>query len=585
MRFLLGYGSCGIAAGADAVAEAMEVALKRNGETMTRVGCVGMCFAEPMLQFVDDQGQDVFYGRIAAEDVDALCDALCRGEILEKGRLTDDEMRFLTGQTRIALRHCGQIDPESLADYEAADGYTAFRQAIQNAPQDIIDTIKTSGLAGRGGAGFPTWRKWQAARDAKGSPKYIVCNADEGDPGAFMDRSLLEGDPHAVLEGMMLAGYAVGASEGLIYVRAEYPLAVARLQKAIGALRAAGLLGENILGSGFSFDFRLTKGAGAFVCGEETALIASQEGKRGMPRPKPPFPAEAGYRGCPTSINNVETFANVAWILENGGEAYAKLGVEGARGTKVFALAGKVKRGGLVEVPMGMTPRQIVFDICGGIKGDRPIKGVQMGGPSGGCLPESLLDTPIDYKSISKTGAIMGSGGLVVMDDATCMVDMARFFMEFTSDESCGKCVPCRIGTTRMHEILERICDGHGEPEDLENLRALGEAIRDGSLCGLGNSAPNPVLTTLRYFADEYEAHVREHRCAAMVCSAMVKYRINGDACTGCSLCSRKCPTGAISGEIRKTYTVDAEKCIGCGQCSKVCRFSAVQAYSGEAAV
>ncbi len=584
MRFLLGYGSCGIAAGAEAVAAAMEKALCGSGKQIEKVGCVGMCFAEPMMEFVDDDGKSLFFGHIGADDAAALVTALLRGEAPEKNLLTAEELSFLTGQTRVALRHCGKIDPESLAAYEAAGGYAALRRALSGRPEAVIEQMKISGLRGRGGAGFPTWRKWQATRDAKGDCKYIVCNADEGDPGAFMDRSVLEGDPHAVLEGMLLAGFAVGASEGLIYVRAEYPMAVRRLQIAMDALKAAGLVGENILNSGFSFGFRMLKGAGAFVCGEETALLASLEGGRGMPRPKPPFPAQSGYRRSPTSINNVETFANVPWIIEKGGEAFAAMGTADSKGTKVFALAGKVRRGGLVEVPMGITLRRIVYDICGGIQGDRPFKAVQIGGPSGGCLPESLLDTPIDYASIGATGAIMGSGGLVVMDDTACMVDMARFFMDFTSKESCGKCVPCRVGTTRMKEMVDRICEGHGEPGDTEKLKSLGDSIRDSALCGLGNSAPNPVLTTMRYFPEEYEAHIKGRCCPALACKALVKYRIASGSCTGCSLCARKCPTGAITGVIKKPFAVDAAKCVACGACQKACRFGAVTIYSGEAA-
>lgn len=584
MRFLMGYGSCGIAAGAEQVASALESALAGSASKIEKVGCIGLCFAEPMMLVQTNAGDQHFYGHLCADDIPAIVEAFAAGDVPSRNKLSEEELNFLRLQKRIALRNCGLIDPESIKAYEEAGGYTALRNALQSDPEVVIEKLKRSGLRGRGGAGFPTWRKWQAARDAAGDLKYIVCNADEGDPGAFMDRSLLEGDPHSVLEGMMLAGYAVGASEGLIYVRAEYPLAVRRLQTAIDALTNAGILGEHIYGSGFSFTMRIVKGAGAFVCGEETALLASLEGGRGMPTPKPPFPAESGFHRCPTSINNVETFANVPWIIQNGGEAFAAVGTEDSKGTKVFALAGKVKRGGLVEVPMGITLRQIVYDICEGIRGDRPLKAVQIGGPSGGCLPAELLDTPIDYASISATGAIMGSGGLVVMDDTTCMVDMARFFMDFTSMESCGKCTPCRVGTTRMKEILDRICEGKGEAGDIGQLMALGESIRDSALCGLGNSAPNPVLTTLRYFADEYEAHIAQKRCPALACTALLRYRILPEKCVGCSLCGKKCPTEAIHGEVRKPFIIDAAKCVACGACKKVCRFDAIEIVSGEVA-
>ncbi len=415
----------------------------------------------------------------------------------------------------------------------------------------------------------------------KETVRYVVCNADEGDPGAFMDRAVLEGDPYSVLEGMMIAGLAIGADYGIIYVRAEYPLAVKRVKKAVETLKERGFIGKNALGSGFDFDFYIMKGAGAFVCGEETALLASLGGGRGMPVTKPPFPAQKGFRGKPTNINNVETLANIPYIIRHGGENFAKLGTEKSKGTKVFALAGKIKRGGLVEVPMGMTIREIVFDICGGIKNDAAIKAVQMGGPSGGCIPESLLSTPVDYESIAKTGAIMGSGGMIVMDEGTCMVDMARFFMDFTSKESCGKCAPCRIGTTRMLETLEKITRGDGEESDIERLVKDGEAIKTGALCGLGNSAPNPVLTTVKYFKDEYEAHIKEKRCPAKECTALIRYEISKDKCKGCSLCSKKCPVSAISGEIKKPFSIDPKRCIRCGACLGTCRFGAISKESG----
>ncbi|HPU67675.1 MAG TPA: NADH-quinone oxidoreductase subunit NuoF [Clostridiales bacterium] len=584
MRFMIGYGSCGIAAGAEEVAKSVRERLSaEHSVTVDLVGCNGMCFAEPLMQVKDDEGNDYYYGRLTGEKAVKIVDAFLNGEIPEENKIEGDELKFLKGQTRIALRHCGIIDPESIDSYIEAGGYTAFDKILKMTPDEVIEQIKISGLRGRGGAGFPTWFKWEAARKENTEEKYIVCNADEGDPGAFMDRSVLEGDPHSVLEGMMVAGYAIGAKCGIIYVRAEYPLAVKRLTIAINQLREKGLLGKNIKGSDFEFDFKIMKGAGAFVCGEETALLASLGGDRGMPTPKPPFPAQKGFRKQPTNINNVETFANVPWIIENGGEAFAAMGTEDSKGTKVFALAGKVKYGGLVEVPMGMTIRQIVFDICGGIKNGKKIKGVQIGGPSGGCLPEELLDTPIDYKSIGATGAIMGSGGLVVMDEDTCMVDMARFFMDFTSKESCGKCVPCRVGTTRMLEILNRIVKGEGREGDMELLQSLGSSIRDSALCGLGNSAPNPVLTTMRYFKDEYTAHIEEKCCPSFKCASLIKYEINPEKCTGCTLCGRKCPTKAITGSVKNPHVIDKDKCIACGECAASCRFGAIFKVSGEA--
>lgn len=581
MLFRLGYGSCGIASGAEAVLHALEKSLDGTGIEIVKVGCNGLCFAEPVLEAVTDT-ESVLYGRLDEAAALEIAEAAKNGELTEKYRLGADDLKFLNGQTRIVLSGCGKVDPESLDSYIAAGGYKALEKALSTGSDAIIEQIKISGLRGRGGAGFPTHIKWQSAKNSAGDEKYVVCNADEGDPGAFMDRAVLEGDPHRVLEGMMIAGVAIGAHTGVIYVRAEYPLAVKRLENAIAQLRERGLLGENILGSGFAFDFRIMMGAGAFVCGEETALLASLGGNRGMPVTKPPFPAQKGYRGKPTNINNVETFANVAWIIANGGEKFAELGTEGSKGTKVFALAGHIKRGGLVEVPMGLALRDIIFDICGGIKNDARFKAVQMGGPSGGCIPADMLDTVIDYESIAKTGAIMGSGGMIVMDEKTCMVDMAKFFMDFTSKESCGKCVPCRIGTTRMLEILKRITAGDGREEDIETLRDLGESIKTGALCGLGNSAPNPVLTTLKYFGNEYEEHIKQKKCGAGKCSALIRFEIDAEKCRGCSLCSKKCPAGAISGEIKKPFTIDAAKCVRCSQCIETCRFGAIEIKSGE---
>ncbi|MGB4428672.1 MAG: NADH-ubiquinone oxidoreductase-F iron-sulfur binding region domain-containing protein, partial [Thermacetogeniaceae bacterium] len=484
----------------------------------------------------------------------------------------EKDYSFMEGQKRVALRNCGIINPENLQDYVDQGGYQALKRVVSEmTPIDVISEIKESGLRGRGGAGFPTWFKWDATRRTPGDIKYIICNADEGDPGAFMDRSLLEGDPHSVLEGMAIAGYAVGANQGFIYCRAEYPLAIRRAELAIKQAEERGILGKNIFGSGFDFEISIKQGAGAFVCGEETALIASLEGERGMPRIKPPFPVQAGYWGKPTNINNVETYANVPWILANGGKAFSALGTEKSPGTKVFALAGKIKQGGLIEVPMGLTLREVIFNIGGGIKGDKKIKAVQLGGPSGGCIPEELLDTPVDYESINQTGAIMGSGGMVVMDETTCMVDIARFFLEFTQSESCGKCVQCRIGTKRMLEILERICDGEGQEGDIELLEEIALKVREGSLCGLGQSAPNPVLTTIRYFRDEYETHIKDKKCPAKQCKALISFRINPEKCRGCGRCARKCPAKCITGEKKKPHEIDQELCLKCGSCLEAC--------------
>ncbi len=582
MRVLLGYGSCGIASGANDVLCGLEESFSSTDFTVEKVGCNGLCFAEPIVEIITDNNESVLFGRLNKLSAISLAQSLKNGVIPQENRLTEDELKFIKGQTRIVLSGCGKINPESIDSYIENGGYKALKKALEIGADGIIDEVEKSGLRGRGGAGFPTHFKWKSARNSQGTEKYVVCNADEGDPGAFMDRAVLEGDPHRVLEGMMISGIAIGAKMGIIYVRAEYPLAVKRLEIAISQMHEKGYLGENILGSSFSFDFRIMMGAGAFVCGEETALLASLGGNRGMPVTKPPFPAQKGFRGKPTNINNVETFANISWIIENGGEKFAEYGTEGSKGTKVFALAGKVKRGGLVEVPMGLTINNIVFDICGGIKNDKKIKAVQMGGPSGGCIPAPMLDTQIDYENISKTGAIMGSGGMIVMDEDTCMVDMAKFFMDFTSKESCGKCVPCRIGTTRMLEILRNICDGKGQESDVETLVELGENIKTGALCGLGNSAPNPVLTTVKYFKNEYDAHINQKSCPAKKCTSLIKFKIDADKCKGCSLCSKKCPVNAISGVIKEPFVIDSQKCIKCSQCLDNCKFGAIEKISGE---
>lgn len=577
MRIRIGLGSCGIAAGALRIFDAAkdEIAARGLEVELQQTGCIGMCHNEPLLDVIEDSGAVYTYGHVTPDLVTRILDQhICAGKPVEDALVGTSQKPndFLVGQVRIALRNCGVIDPESFEDYVNTGGYDALHKAVVSmTPEQVIEEIKTSGLRGRGGAGFPTWFKWQAARRAEGDLKYIICNADEGDPGAFMDRSLLEGDPHCVLEGMIIAGYAVGAQHGVVYVRAEYPLAIRRLELALKQARQHGMLGSCIFGSDFSFDICIKQGAGAFVCGEETALIASLEGERGMPRLKPPYPAQSGYQGMSTNINNVETFANAAWIVRNGGEEFASLGTEKSKGTKVFALAGKVKRGGLVEVPMGVTLREVIFRLGGGVKNDRSFKAVQLGGPSGGCISEELLDTPVDHDSIMETGAIMGSGGMVVMDETTCMVDIARYFLDFTQKESCGKCVQCRIGTKRMLEILERICDGKGRAGDIELLEELAAQIKAGSLCGLGQSAPNPVLTTLRYFRHEYEAHIDEKKCSAHRCASLITYRIDPKRCAGCGSCARKCPVNCISGEKKKPHVIDQSSCIKCGTCLETC--------------
>ena len=580
MRILVGEGSCGIAAGAGKVYDALNgLCSPEDSFSLEITGCIGMCFLEPIVDIYDGDTLLSRLVHVEAKDAEAIIGAVRSGDLsgLESLQIKDDDASFLTQQTRIALRNCGIIDPTDIESYRKRDGYKALEKVLKTmTPEEVIEEIKVSGLAGRGGAGFPTWFKWNAARGSAGEEKYLICNADEGDPGAFMDRAVIESDPHNLIEGMLIAAYAIGAKEAIVYVRAEYPLAIVRLENAIKQATEAGLIGEHILGTDFSCSFRYMAGAGAFVCGEETALIESLEGKRGMPRLKPPFPAADGYKLKPSNINNVETFANVAWIINNGGEAFAAMGTEGSKGTKVFALTGKVKRGGLVEIPMGQTLRHVIFDIGGGIRNEKKIKAVQMGGPSGGCIPENLLDTVIDYKALGATGAIMGSGGMVVMDENTCMVGMARFFLDFTSKESCGKCVHCRIGTKRMLEILTRIVNGKGEEGDIELLEELCNAIKDGALCGLGQTAPNPVLTTIRYFRDEYEAHIKEKKCPAKECVELLSYHIDPDKCKGCTLCARKCPVQAIKGEAKNPHEIDQNICIKCGQCYTLCKFGAI---------
>lgn len=579
--------------GSPALREALTKELEANGLSeeikVVQTGCFGLCALGPIM-IVYPEG--TFYSRVTIDDIPEIV-----GEHLLKGRIVDrlvyneqahgsenedveaslSNTAFYKKQKRVALRNCGVINPEKIDEYIAMDGYFALAKVLfEMTPDDVIQTVLDSGLRGRGGGGFPAGRKWMFAKASKSDKKYVVCNADEGDPGAFMDRSVLEGDPHAVLEAMAIAGYAIGADEGYIYVRAEYPIAVKRLQIAIEQAREYGMLGKGIFGTDFNFDIQIRLGAGAFVCGEETALLTSIEGNRGEPRPRPPFPAVKGLFGQPTIINNVETYANICQIILKGADWFASMGTEKSKGTKVFALGGKIKNTGLVEIPMGTTLREIVEEIGGGVPNGKKFKAAQTGGPSGGCIPASLIDTPIDYDNLIAIGSMMGSGGMIIMDEDTCMVDMAKFFLEFTVDESCGKCAPCRIGTVRMLEILNKITSGNGEMEDLDRLEELATYIKSASLCGLGQTAPNPVLSTLRNFRDEYVAHIKDKKCPAGVCKKLLSYTIDPDKCKGCTLCARNCPAGAIVGKVKEVHVIDTAKCVKCGACIEKCKFGAI---------
>jgi len=606
----IGTATCGRSAGSLEVMESIkkEIISKSIDCKIIEVGCIGLCYAEPIICIVKPSAPGVCYSEVTPKRAEEIINSYLagdnpmpeyalgtfsshllspsplpspqRGEGVRKESIKGIPQLFdtpvLKHQVRRTLKNCGFIDPANIKHYIANGGYSGIKKALGLKPEDIIEEVKKSGLRGRGGAGFPTWRKWQFCRNTGTDKKYLICNADEGDPGAFMNRSLLEGDPHSLLEGMLIAGLAIGASDAYIYCRAEYPLALERLKLAIVQAKEHGLLGENILGSNFNFNIKIKEGAGAFVCGEETALIASCEGRRGMPRPRPPFPAISGLWEHPTIINNVETLVSVALIMQNSADWFAEYGTEKSKGTKTFALVGNIKHTGLVEVPLGITLKKMIYDIGGGVLEDKKFKAVQTGGPSGGCIPESLLDTPVDYDSLTEAGTIMGSGGMVVMDESTCMVDFARYFLEFTQKESCGKCVPCRLGTEQLLLILEDITSGKGNLEDIDLLVEISEAIKLGALCGLGQTAPNPVLTTIRYFRDEYEAHIKEKRCPAGVCKELIEYSIDEQKCTGCGLCKKKCPDGAISGEKKQPHKIDKELCIKCGLCHEVCRFDAV---------
>jgi NADP-reducing hydrogenase subunit HndC len=594
-HIVVGMATCGIAAGAAPILTTLQSEIEKKGisdkVSVAQTGCVGICQYEPVIEVYDADGKRTTYIQMNPEKAaEVLNKHLIGGNVVTEYTIGSVEENtvgakptslentaFYAKQFRIALRNCGIIDPEIIEDYFRYDGYKALLKVLKTmTPEDVVKVMTDSGLRGRGGAGFPTGRKWQFAAASKSDKKYVCCNADEGDPGAFMDRSVLEGDPHAVIEAMAIAAFAIGSDEGYIYVRAEYPIAIKRLEIAIAQAREYGLIGENIFGTGFNFDLKLRLGAGAFVCGEETALMTSIEGNRGEPRPRPPYPAVKGLFGQPTILNNVETYANVAQIILKGAEWFAGMGTERSKGTKVFALGGKINNTGLVEIPMGTTLREIIYDIGGGIPGDKKFKAAQTGGPSGGCIPEKLADTPIDYDNLTAIGAMMGSGGLIVMDEDTCMVDIARFFLDFTVDESCGKCAPCRIGTKRLLEILDKIIAGNGELEDLDKLEELCKYIKSASLCGLGQTAPNPVLSTMMYFKDEYIAHIVDKKCPSHVCKKLMQYKIIPNKCVGCTACARVCPTGAITGEVKKPHVIDQKKCIKCGACIEKCKFGAI---------
>jgi NADH-quinone oxidoreductase subunit F len=583
---LVGSATCGRSAGAREVSSAFKEELEKQNISceIVEVGCIGLCYTEPIVTIIKKGQPAIFYGNVTPKMAKELVESYIVGDdplseqaLGSVGEGTVEgipklfDIPVLKPQVRRILRNCGFIDPKNIKNYIANDGYTGIYSALQLKPKDVIEKVKESGLRGRGGAGFPTWMKWSFCVDSPGDVKYLICNADEGDPGAFMNRSLLESDPHSVLEGILIAGYAIGAKEAYIYCRAEYPLALERLKHSISQMKEYGFLGENIMGSGFSFDIKIKEGAGAFVCGEETALIASIEGKRGMPRTRPPFPTTAGLWGKPTVINNVETMASVALIMQVGPKKFIEYGTKDSKGTKTFSLVGNVKNTGLIEVPLGTTLRDVIYGIGGGVINEGDFKAVQIGGPSGGCLPESFIDTKIDYDSLTAAGAIMGSGGLVVMDQGTCMVDVARYFLEFVQNESCGKCVPCRLGTKQMLDILTDITEGKGKPDDVDLLMELAKGIKDGSLCGLGQTSPNPVLTTIKFFKEEYDAHINERICPALSCKELINYRVIPEKCNGCMLCFKSCPADAITGSKKEVHFIDTDKCIKCGTCIEIC--------------